>query len=64
MALLLGYRWAAAVGVLAMLVPISWQVRLYREPTHTNFQRYMLVSNPLALLIQVGSALIVGGYLG
>ncbi|NTU81109.1 MAG: UbiA family prenyltransferase [Chloroflexales bacterium] len=64
MALLLGYRWVAAVGVLAMLVPISWQVRLYQEPTHVNFQRYMLVSNPLVLLIQVSSALVVGGYLG
>ncbi|NTU80701.1 MAG: UbiA family prenyltransferase [Chloroflexales bacterium] len=64
LALLMGYRWGAAVGVLALLVPVYWQVRLYQEPTHVNFQHYMLVSNPFVLVIQVTSALVVGGYLG
>lgn len=64
LALANGHLWLAGATALALLVPIPWQLRLYRETTHRNFQYYMLVSNPFALLIQFLSAAIVGGYLG
>ena len=62
LALLAGHLWATAILTLALLVPIASQVKLYREPTHTNFKRYILASNPFVLLIQFISAFIIGGY--
>jgi chlorophyll synthase/bacteriochlorophyll c synthase len=61
-ALLAGQLWATTLVVLALLLPIPSQVRLYQDPTHKNFQRYMLVSNPLVIVILLLSAFIVGGY--
>jgi hypothetical protein len=63
-ALLSGHPWAAALVALTIFAPLSSQVRLYREPTHRNFVRYMLISNPLIIAVQLGAAFIVGGYLG
>lgn len=57
-----GYLWATAILALALTIPISSQVRLYREPTHKNFLRYIVASNPFVLIIQFVSAFIVGGY--
>ncbi len=62
LALALGFTWLIIFVVLALLVPIYTQVRLYQEPTHENFKRYLLVSNPFVLLIQFISAFVVGGY--
>jgi chlorophyll synthase len=59
-----GHLWATGVVVLAIVVPLASQLRLYREPTHENFKRYMLASNPFVVLIQVLSAFIAGGYFG
>ena len=63
LALLAGHFWATIVVALALVVPIFSQVRLYREPTHKNFLRYIVASNPFVVLIQFVSAFIVGGYL-
>ncbi|NTW97178.1 MAG: UbiA family prenyltransferase [Oscillochloris sp.] len=57
-----GYLWATVVLTLALAIPIYSQVRLYREPTHKNFLRYIIASNPFVLIIQFVSAFIVGGY--
>ncbi len=62
MALLAGHLWATAVLALALLIPIMSQIQLYREPTHKNFKRYIIASNPFVLLIQFMSAFIIGGY--
>jgi chlorophyll synthase/bacteriochlorophyll c synthase len=64
LALMAGQLWATALVALALLLPIPSQVRLYRDPTHKNFQRYMLVSNPLVILILLLAAFSVGGYFG
>lgn len=64
LALLTGHLWFTGFVLLALLVPIYSQIRLYREPSHKNFLRYMLASNPFVLLIQFISAFIVGGYFG
>jgi chlorophyll synthase/bacteriochlorophyll c synthase len=64
LALLAGHLWATIVLALALLIPIVSQVKLYREPTHENFKRYIIASNPFVLLIQFISACIVGGYFG
>lgn len=64
LALVGGYYWAAGLVVLTILIPIYWQIRLYRQTTHRNFQNYMLVSNPLIIMLQFVSAFIVGGYFG
>ncbi|MEI7642767.1 MAG: (bacterio)chlorophyll synthase [Chloroflexales bacterium] len=63
LALMAGHVWATVVLALALLIPIVSQVQLYREPTHKNFKRYIIASNPFVLLIQFMSAFIVGGYL-
>ncbi len=64
LALIGGHLWAMALVALALIIPLPSQVRLYREPTHKNFLRYIIASNPFILLIQFVSALIVGGYFG
>ncbi|PDW03495.1 (bacterio)chlorophyll synthase [Candidatus Viridilinea mediisalina] len=63
LALIAGHLWAIIVMVLALVVPLLSQIRLYREPNHRNFQIYILVSNPFVVFIQFASAFIVGGYL-
>jgi bacteriochlorophyll/chlorophyll synthetase len=63
LALLSGHPWAAALVALTILAPLVSQVRLYQEPTHRNFVRYMMISNPLIVLVQLVAAFIVGGYL-
>ncbi len=63
-ALLAGHVWAVVVVVLALVIPVVTQVRLYQNPTHKNFQRYIVASNPFVVLLQVISALIIGGYVG
>lgn len=62
LALLAGHLWATIFVALAILVPIVSQVQLYRNPTHKNFLRYIVASNPFVVLIQFASAFIVGGY--
>ncbi|NTV63454.1 MAG: UbiA family prenyltransferase [Oscillochloris sp.] len=64
LALLAGHIWAIALVSLALIIPIVSQVQLYRNPTHKNFQRYIIASNPLVVLLQIVSALMVGGYFG
>ncbi|NTU84581.1 MAG: UbiA family prenyltransferase [Chloroflexales bacterium] len=64
MALLAGQLWATAVVALALAAPIPSQVQLYREPTHKNFLRFMIVNNPFAMLLLIMAAFIVGGYFG
>ncbi len=64
LSLMAGHLWATVVLALALLIPIMSQVQLYRDPTHTNFKRYIIASNPFVLLIQFMSAFIVGGYIG
>lgn len=59
-----GHLWVAGFVLLAMVVPLYSQIKLYRDPTHDNFKRYILASNPFVLLIQIISALVVGGYFG
>lgn len=61
-ALVMGYRWLTILLVLALIIPVYSQIRLYQEPTHENFKRYLLASNPVVLLIQFISAFAVGGY--
>ncbi len=62
LALVMGYVWLTAFVVIALIAPIYIQIRLYQEPTHENFKRYLLVSNPFVLLLQFMSAFVVGGY--
>ncbi|EFO79771.1 bacteriochlorophyll/chlorophyll synthetase [Oscillochloris trichoides DG-6] len=59
-----GYLWAAGFVALALLAPIPFQIRLFRDPTHTNFKYFLLVNNPFVLLLELFSAFIVGGYFG
>jgi len=62
LSLLWGHWYVALLVALAILVPIYHQVRMYQEPNHKNFVRYILASNPFVALIQVVSAFVVGGY--
>ncbi len=64
LALLWGHPWVAGLAMLAILLPLHAQVALYREPSHENFKRYLLASNPFILLIQFISAFVVGGFFG
>ena len=64
LALWWGHLWVAGFILLALIVPISSQIKLYRDPNHKNFVRYILASNPFVALIQILSALVVGGYVG
>lgn len=59
-----GHAMIAAAMLLMVLIPLPFQVKLYREPSHANFLRYTMVSNPFAALIQLFSAFVVGGYFG
>jgi chlorophyll synthase/bacteriochlorophyll c synthase len=59
-----GHLWVALFILLALVVPIYSQIKLYQEPTHKNFVRYILSSNPFVALIQFISAFVVGGYFG
>ncbi|NTU82168.1 MAG: hypothetical protein HGA45_22785 [Chloroflexales bacterium] len=62
--LLAGHLWATVIVAAALLVPLVSQTRLYREPTHKNFFRYIVASSPFMVVIQFISAFIVGGYFG
>lgn len=64
LALIWGYWWVAGFILLALVAPIYSQIKLYREPSHKNFLRYILASNPFIALIQLLSAFVVGGYFG
>lgn len=64
LAFLWGYFWVAAFILLAIVAPIRNQVQLYREPNQRNYLRYLVTSNPFVVLIQIVSALMVGGYFG
>lgn len=59
-----GHLWVAAFVLLSMVVPLYSQIKLYQEPSHQNFLRYILASNGFIVAIQCLSALVVGGYLG
>ncbi len=59
-----GHLWVGMFMVLSLVVPIYSQIKLYREPSHKNFVRYLLSSNPFVALIQIISAFVVGGYFG
>lgn len=59
-----GHYWVAGFILLAIVVPIYNQIRLYREPSQKNYVRYLLASNPFIALIQFVSAFMVGGYFG
>ncbi len=64
LAILWGYYWVAALILFAIVAPIRNQVRLYYEPNQKNYLRYLVTSNPFVVLIQIVSALMVGGYFG
>lgn len=64
LAILWGQYWVAAFMLLAIIVPIYNQVKLYQEPSQKNYVRYLLASNPFVALIQFVSAFLVGGYFG
>lgn len=59
-----GQYWVAAFILLALVVPIYNQIKLYREPNQQNYVRYLLASNPFVALIQIVSGFLVGGYFG
>jgi chlorophyll/bacteriochlorophyll a synthase len=59
-----GSYWVAAFILFALVAPIYSQVKLYREPNHKNFMRYLIASNPFVAIIQLVSAFLVGGYFG
>ncbi|MCS6889578.1 MAG: UbiA family prenyltransferase [Chloroflexus sp.] len=59
-----GQYWVAAFILLALVVPIYNQIKLYREPNQQNYVRYLLSSNPFVALIQIVSGFLVGGYFG
>lgn len=62
LALYQGHYVVAGIILLAIVVPIYNQTRLYQEPTQKNYVRYMLSSNPFVALIQFISGFMVGGY--
>jgi chlorophyll/bacteriochlorophyll a synthase len=62
LALRWGHLYVALLVLVAIVVPIYQQLRMYQAPNHTNFVRYMIASNPFVALIQVVSAFVVGGY--
>ncbi|WP_298403912.1 (bacterio)chlorophyll synthase [uncultured Chloroflexus sp.] len=64
LALVWGQYWVAAFILLALVVPIYNQIKLYREPNQQNYVRYLLASNPFVALIQIVSGFLVGGYFG
>ncbi|NTW00124.1 MAG: UbiA family prenyltransferase [Oscillochloris sp.] len=64
LALVWGHYWVAAFIFFALVAPIYSQVKLYRDPNHKNFLRYLVASNPFVALIQFVSAFLVGGYFG
>jgi chlorophyll/bacteriochlorophyll a synthase len=57
-----GYYWVAGFILMAIVVPIYNQVKLYQEPSQRNYVRYLLASNPFVALIQFISGFMVGGY--
>ncbi|MCX7859173.1 MAG: UbiA family prenyltransferase [Chloroflexus sp.] len=59
-----GQYWVAAFILLALVVPIYNQIKLYRQPNQQNYVRYLLASNPFVALIQIVSGFLVGGYFG
>lgn len=59
-----GHIWVAGFVLLAMIVPVYSQIKLYQEPSHQNFLRFILASNGFVVAIQFMSAFVVGGYLG
>jgi chlorophyll/bacteriochlorophyll a synthase len=62
LALYWGYYWVAGFILLAIVVPIYNQIKLYQEPNQRNYVRYLLASNPFVALIQFISGFMVGGY--
>jgi chlorophyll synthase/bacteriochlorophyll c synthase len=64
LAIVWGDYWVAAFILFALVAPIYSQVKLYQEPNHKNFLRYLIASNPFVALIQLVSAFLVGGYFG
>lgn len=64
LALVWGQYWVAAFILLALVVPIYNQIKLYQEPNQQNYVRYLLASNPFVALIQIVSGFLVGGYFG
>ncbi|NTU79706.1 MAG: UbiA family prenyltransferase [Chloroflexales bacterium] len=62
LALYHGHFVIAGIILIALVVPIYNQTRLYQEPTQKNYVRYMLSSNLFVALIQVLSGFMVGGY--
>jgi chlorophyll synthase/bacteriochlorophyll c synthase len=64
LAIIWGNYWVAAFILFALVAPIYSQIKLYREPNHKNFMRYLIASNPFVALIQLVSAFLVGGYFG
>ncbi|NTU77798.1 MAG: UbiA family prenyltransferase [Chloroflexales bacterium] len=64
LALVWGYYWVGGLIGLSIIVPIYSQIQLYKEPSQKNYIRYLVASNPFALLIQIASAFMVGGYFG
>ncbi|NTV65047.1 MAG: UbiA family prenyltransferase [Oscillochloris sp.] len=64
LALIWSSYWIAAFIFFAIVAPIYSQVKLYSEPNHKNFMRYLIATNPFVALIQIVSAFLVGGYFG
>jgi chlorophyll synthase/bacteriochlorophyll c synthase len=62
--LLQGHVAIAGIMLLMLIIPVSAQIQLYQKPSHNHFLRYNMISNPFVALIQILSALVVGGYFG
>lgn len=62
LALIWGSYWVAGFIFFAIVAPIYSQIKLYHEPNHKNFMRYLIATNPFVALIQIVSAFLVGGY--
>jgi chlorophyll synthase/bacteriochlorophyll c synthase len=59
-----GHSYVAIFIVIGVVVPIYHQIRLYQEPNHRNFLRYIIASNPFVASIHILSALVVGNFFG
>ncbi|WP_174842871.1 (bacterio)chlorophyll synthase [Candidatus Oscillochloris fontis] len=64
LAVIWGNYWVAAFIAFAVIAPIYSQIKLYGDPSHKNFMRYLIATNPFVALIQIVSAFLVGGYFG
>jgi chlorophyll synthase/bacteriochlorophyll c synthase len=57
-----GYVWFSIVILISIIIPIYSQMKLYQQPNHANFMRFMLASNFFILANQIVSAFVAGGH--